>query len=285
MKRIGLFLITNLAVMLVLGIVLSVLQSYLGLRNGSIGNLLLLACVFGMGGSFISLVISKWMALRATGAQVIEQPRSPDEIWLVDTVKRQARAAGIGMPDVAIYDSPDINAFATGMSRDNALVAVSSGLLRAMSRDEAEAVMAHEITHVANGDMVTLTLIQGVVNTFVIFLARLIAQFIGDRDRGVLAYMATVFVLEMVFGIGASMIVAAFSRYREFRADAGGASLAGREKMIAALERLKVSHESTLQGQLTAFGINTGKKTMGELFMSHPPLEKRIEALRNSANL
>ena len=275
---------TNLAVMLVLGIVLSVLQSYLGLTRGSIGSLLLLAFVFGMGGSLISLAISKWMALRSTGAQVIEQPRSPDEIWLVETVKRQASNAGIGMPDVAIYDSPDINAFATGMSRNKALVAVSSGLLRAMSRDEAEAVLAHEVTHVANGDMVTLTLIQGVVNTFVIFLARLIASVIGDRDRGVFAYMATVFVLEMVFGIVASMIVAAFSRTREFRADAGGASLAGREKMIAALERLKVSHESTLQGQLTAFGINSEKKTLGELFMSHPPLEKRIEALRNSAS-
>jgi heat shock protein HtpX len=284
MKRIGLFLMTNLAVMLVLGIVLSVLQSYLGLTRGSIGSLLLLAFVFGMGGSLISLAISKWMALRSTGAQVIEQPRSPDEIWLVETVKRQASNAGIGMPDVAIYDSPDINAFATGMSRNKALVAVSSGLLRAMSRDEAEAVLAHEVTHVANGDMVTLTLIQGVVNTFVIFLARLIASVIGDRDRGVFAYMATVFVLEMVFGIVASMIVAAFSRTREFRADAGGASLAGREKMIAALERLKVSHESTLQGQLTAFGINSEKKTLGELFMSHPPLEKRIEALRNSAS-
>ena len=223
MKRIGLFLMTNLAVMLVLGIVLSVLQSYLGLTRGSIGSLLLLAFVFGMGGSLISLAISKWMALRSTGAQVIEQPRSPDEIWLVETVKRQASNAGIGMPDVAIYDSPDINAFATGMSRNKALVAVSSGLLRAMSRDEAEAVLAHEVTHVANGDMVTLTLIQGVVNTFVIFLARLIASVIGDRDRGVFAYMATVFVLEMVFGIVASMIVAAFSRTREFRADAGGA--------------------------------------------------------------
>lgn len=283
MKRIALFLMTNLAVVLVLGIVLSVLQSYLGLSRNSTGGLLLLAFVFGMGGSVISLAISKWMALRSTGAQIIEQPRSPTEIWLIDTVKRQARDAGIGMPDVAIYDSPDVNAFATGMNRNKALVAVSTGLINSMSREEAEAVLGHEVSHVANGDMVTLTLIQGVVNTFVIFLARIIASVIGDRERGAFAYMATVFALEMVFGILASTIVAWFSRQREYRADAGGARLAGREKMIAALERLKMSHESTLEGQLTAFGIN-GKKTMGELFMSHPPLEKRIEALRNTAS-
>lgn len=285
MKRIVLFLATNLAIMLVLGIVLSVLQSYLGLSRNSMGGLLLLAFVFGMGGSFISLALSKWMALRATGAQVIEQPRTQAETWLVETVKRQARAAGIGMPDVAIYDSPDINAFATGMKRDSALVAVSTGLLHNMNSDEAEAVLGHEVTHIANGDMVTLTLIQGVVNTFVIFLARVVAQFVGDRDRGVFAYMMTVFVLEMVFGIVASTIVAWFSRQREFRADAGGASLAGREKMIAALERLKASHESTLDGSLMAFGINGKSRTLGELFMSHPPLEKRIAALRNSASM
>lgn len=284
MKRIVLFLATNLAIMLVLGIVLSVLQSYLGLSRNSMGGLLLLVFVFGMGGSFISLMISKWMALRTTGAQVIEQPRTEVETWLVNTVKRQAQAAGIGMPDVAIYDSPDINAFATGMKRDSALVAVSSGLLYNMSRDEAEAVLAHEVTHIANGDMVTLTLVQGVVNTFVIFLARVVAGLIGDRDRGAFAYMITVFVLEMVFGIVASTIVAWFSRQREYRADAGGASLAGKEKMIAALERLKASHESTLDGQLVAFGINGKSKTLGELFMSHPPLEKRIAALRSSAS-
>lgn len=282
MKRIALFLITNLAIMLVLGIVLSVFQSYLGLTPNGTASLLLMCFVFGMGGSFISLAISKWMALRSTGAQVIEQPRSPTEIWLVDTVKRQARDAGIGMPDVAIYDSPDVNAFATGMSRNKALVAVSTGLLNSMSREEAEAVLAHEVTHVANGDMVTLTLIQGVLNTFVMFFARIIASAIGDRDRGALAHFAIVMVLQMVLGVLASLIVAWFSRQREFRADAGGASLAGREKMIAALERLKSSHESTLQGQLTAFGINSEKRSMSEFFMSHPPLEKRIEALRNS---
>ncbi|MBM3992442.1 MAG: protease HtpX [Planctomycetes bacterium] len=284
MKRVALFLMTNLAVVLVLGIVLSVLQSYLGLDRNSTAGLLLLAFVFGMGGSVISLAMSKWMALRSTGAQVIEQPRTELEIWLVETVKKQAREAGIGMPDVAIYDSPDVNAFATGMKRNSALVAVSTGLLHSMSRDEAEAVLAHEVSHVANGDMVTLTLVQGVVNTFVIFLARVVAGIIGDRERGALAYIATVFALEMVFGILASIIVAWFSRQREFRADAGGAALAGREKMIAALERLKSSHESTLQGQLTAFGIN-GKKSLGALFLSHPPLEKRIEALRNSASM
>jgi heat shock protein HtpX len=282
MKRIFLFLATNLAVMLVLGIVLSILQAYFGLRSNSTPGLLLMAFVFGMGGSFISLAMSKWMALRATGAQIIEQPRSATEIWLVDTIKRQAREAGIGMPDVAIYDSPDVNAFATGMKRNSALVAVSTGLLNSMSQSEAEAVLGHEITHVANGDMVTLTLIQGVVNTFVIFLARAIASVIGDRDRGGMAYFATVMVLQMVLGVFASMIVAWFSRQREYRADAGGANLAGREKMIAALERLKSSHETTLQGQMTAFGIN-GKTSVSEMFMSHPPLEKRIEALRNSA--
>ncbi len=284
MKRIVLFLATNLAIMLVLGIVLSVLQSYLGLSRNSMGGLLLLAFVFGMGGSVISLMLSKWMALRTTGAQVIEQPRTQVETWLLETVKRQAQEAGIGMPDVAIYDSPDINAFATGMKRDSALVAVSTGLLHNMSREEAEAVLGHEVSHIANGDMVTLTLIQGVVNTFVIFLARVVAQFIGDRDRGAFAYMMTVFVLEMVFGIVASTIVAWFSRQREFRADIGGAKLAGKEKMIAALERLKVSHESTLDGQLVAFGINGKSKTLGELFMSHPPLEKRIAALRESTS-
>lgn len=281
MKRIFLFLVTNLAVMLVLGIVLSILQAYFGLRSNSMPGLLLMAFVFGMGGSIISLMMSKWMALRATGAQIIEQPRSATEIWLVDTIKRQARDAGIGMPDVAIYDSPDVNAFATGMKRDSALVAVSTGLLNSMSQNEAEAVLGHEVTHIANGDMVTLTLIQGVVNTFVIFLARVIASLIGDRDRGGFAYFATVMVLQTVLGVFASMIVAWFSRQREYRADAGGASLAGREKMIAALERLKSSHESTLQGQMTAFGIN-GKTSMAEMFMSHPPLEKRIAALRGN---
>ena len=291
MKRVFLFLATNLAVMLVLSIVLSVLSSWLGVNRQGMGGLLLMAAVFGFGGSFISLLISKWVAKRSYGVQIIEQPRSEMEHWLLSTVTRQAQQAGIGMPEVGIYDSPEMNAFATGASRNNALVAVSSGLLYSMSRDEAEAVLAHEVSHVANGDMVTLTLIQGVVNTFVIFFARLVAGLISnflrsdDEEEGAgmggLAYMATVFVLEMIFGILASIIVMWFSRQREFRADAGSAKLAGRDKMIAALERLRQGHEPQLEGTMMAFGIN-GKRSVSELFMSHPPLEKRIEALRQN---
>ena len=291
MKRVFLFLATNLAVMLVLSIVLSVLSSWLGIDRQGMGGLLLMAAVFGFGGSFVSLLISKWVAKRSYGVQIIEQPRSEMEHWLLSTVTRQAQQAGIGMPEVGIYDSPEMNAFATGASRNNALVAVSSGLLYSMSRDEAEAVLAHEVSHIANGDMVTLTLIQGVVNTFVIFFARLVAGLISnflrsdDEEEGAgmggLAYMATVFVLEMIFGILASIIVMWFSRQREFRADAGSAKLAGRDKMIAALERLRQGHEPQLEGTMMAFGIN-GKRSVSELFMSHPPLEKRIEALRQN---
>ena len=289
MKRVLLFLATNLAVMLVLSIVLSVLSSWLGINRQGMGGLLLMAAVFGFGGSFISLLISKWIAKRSYGVQVIEQPRSEMEHWLLSTVTRQAQQAGIGMPEVGIYDSPEMNAFATGANRNNALVAVSSGLLYSMSRDEAEAVLAHEVSHIANGDMVTLTLIQGVVNTFVIFFARVVAGLISnflrsdDEEQGaglsVLAYMATVFVLEMIFGILASVIVMWFSRQREFRADAGSARLVGSNKMIAALERLRQGHEPQLEGSMMAFGIN-GKRSISELFMSHPPLEQRIEALR-----
>ena len=291
MKRVFLFLATNLAVMLVLSIVLSVLSSWLGIDRQGMGGLLLMAAVFGFGGSFVSLLISKWVAKRSYGVQIIEQPRSEMEHWLLSTVTRQAQQAGIGMPEVGIYDSPEMNAFATGASRNNALVAVSSGLLYSMNRDEAEAVLAHEVSHIANGDMVTLTLIQGVVNTFVIFFARLVAGLISnflrsdDEEEGAgmggLAYMATVFVLEMIFGILASIIVMWFSRQREFRADAGSAKLAGRDKMIAALERLRQGHEPQLEGTMMAFGIN-GKRSVSELFMSHPPLEKRIEALRQN---
>ena len=291
MKRVFLFLATNLAVMLVLSIVLSVLSSWLGIDRQGMGGLLLMAAVFGFGGSFVSLLISKWVAKRSYGVQIIEQPRSEMEHWLLSTVTRQAQQAGIGMPEVGIYDSPEMNAFATGASRNNALVAVSSGLLYSMSRDEAEAVLAHEVSHIANGDMVTLTLIQGVVNTFVIFFARLVAGLISnflrsdDEEEGAgmggLAYMATVFVLEMIFGILASIIVMWFSRQREFRADAGSAKLAGRDKMIAALERLRQGHEPQLEGTMMAFAIN-GKRSVSELFMSHPPLEKRIEALRQN---
>ena len=289
MKRIMLFLLTNLAVMLVLSIVLSIVFSVFGIDRNSMGGLLTLAAVFGFGGSFISLAMSKWMAKRSTGAVVIEQPRNATEQWLFTTVKNQSAQAGIKMPEIAIYDSPEMNAFATGMSRNNALVAVSTGLLRNMREDEVEAVLAHEVSHVANGDMVTLTLIQGVVNTFVIFMARLIAGAISNATRsndseepaqGGLAYMATVFVLEMIFGVLASIIVMWFSRKREYHADAGAARLVGADKMIAALERLRNNHESQLEGSMMAFGI-ANKPAASELFMSHPPLEKRIAALRS----
>ena len=288
MKRIVLFLATNLAVMLVLSIVLSVLSSFFGISTRGSGGLLLMAAVFGFGGSIISLLMSKWMAKRSYGVQVIEQPRSEIEYWLFNTVQRQAQQTGIGMPEVGIYDSPDMNAFATGANRNKALVAVSSGLLYNMSRDEAEAVLAHEISHVANGDMVTLTLIQGVVNTFVIYISRVLAGIVSNFMRsddeessatGGIAYFAISMVFELIFGILASTIVMWFSRQREFRADAGSAKLVGKDKMIAALERLARGHDSQLDGSMMAFGIN-GKTAMTELFMSHPPLEKRIQALR-----
>ncbi|WP_211824308.1 protease HtpX [Kistimonas asteriae] len=290
MKRIVLFLATNLAVILVLSIVLNLVYTMFGINRSSMSGLLVLAAVFGFGGSLISLFMSKWMALRSTGAQVIEQPRNATEKWLLDTVARQAQAAGIGMPQVAIYNAPDMNAFATGANRNNALVAVSTGLLNSMNADEAEAVLGHEISHVANGDMITLTLIQGVVNTFVIFLARLIAGAIDSAMRnnnedgqglGGFAYMGIVMVLEMVFGVLASVIVMWFSRQREYRADTGGANLAGRQKMIAALRRLQNNMEPQLEGSLMAFGIS-GKHGVAEWFMSHPPLEKRIAALQQA---
>jgi heat shock protein HtpX len=288
MKRIGLFLLTNIAIVVVLGVVLNVIMTVLGIPPRSTTGLLILAFVFGMGGSFISLAMSKWIAKRATGAQVIEQPRNATEQWLVSTVKRQAQQAGVGMPEVAIYDAPDINAFATGMDRNNSLVAVSTGLLNSMSQDEAEAVLGHEVAHIANGDMVTLALIQGVVNTFVIFLARVVGGIIDSAMRGDnentgpgLAYFGIVIVLEIIFGILASVIVMWFSRQREFRADTGGARLAGREKMIAALERLRRGTEpSHLPDQMAAFGINGKGSKLAQLFSSHPPLEERIAALR-----
>ncbi|MDX2298853.1 MAG: protease HtpX [Xanthomonadaceae bacterium] len=289
MKRILLLVATNFAVLLLLGIVLSILQSVFGVRLGNNGTLLVFAAVFGFGGAFVSLAISKWMAKRSTGAQVITQPRNELEAWLLNTVRRQAEAAGIGMPEVAIYEAPEINAFATGMRRDSSLVAVSTGLLRAMSRDEAEAVLAHEISHVANGDMVTMALLQGVLNTFVILLARIVGRAVdawisGNRDEGPsFAYYIIVFVLDMVFGLIASVIVMAFSRWREFRADHGGATLAGRQKMIGALERLAQTYGvSTLPNEVRAFGISGGVGSgLQRLFMSHPPLAERIAALRN----
>ena len=289
MMRILLLVATNLAVLVVFGIVLSILQAN-GVQLGNNGQLLLFAAIFGFGGSFFSLAISKWMAKRATGAQVIDQPRNEAETWLFNTVRRQAEAAGIKMPEVAIYDAPEINAFATGPSRNNALVAVSTGLLRAMDRDEVEAVLAHEVSHVANGDMVTMTLIQGILNTFVIFFARIVGRVIdawisGNResDGPSFAYYIIVFVLDILFGILASIIAMAFSRWREFRADAGGARLAGREKMVAALQRLAQTYgQSTLPNEVRAFGISGGVAGgFKRLFMSHPPLAERIERLRN----
>ncbi|WP_218418150.1 protease HtpX [Alteromonas lipotrueae] len=291
MKRVFLFLVTNLAVVLVLGIVLNIVFATFGIENRSMTGLLVFSAVFGFGGALISLAMSKWIAKRSTGAQVIDNPTTPTEHWLINMVSAQAKKAGIGMPEVAIYDSPEINAFATGMNKNNALVAVSSGLLNGMSEDEAEAVLAHEISHIANGDMVTLTLIQGVVNTFVIFLARVIAGAISNAARGSnngssalggFAYYGIVFVLEMLFGILASIIVMWFSRQREYRADAGSAKLVGRQKMIAALTRLKSNSESQLDGTMMAFGIS-GKSAFSELFMSHPPLDKRIDVLRRRA--
>ena len=290
MKRILLFLATNLAVVAVLSIVARVtgLDHWLAANGGSYQGLLAMAALFGFGGALISLAISKWTAKRAMGVQVIEQPTTADEQWLVNTVRALATQARIGMPEVGVFDSPLPNAFATGARRDAALVAVSTGLLRSMSRSEVEAVLGHEITHVANGDMVTLTLIQGVVNTFVIFLSRIVGSIVDrslSRDgegRGGIGYFVTVMVTQMVLGIAASMIVMWFSRRREFRADAGGAHLAGRNNMIAALERLKAAQEPSLPAQLAAFGIGGGPGTgLKRLFMSHPPLEERIAALRS----
>ncbi len=290
-KRIVLFVITNLAVLFVLNITMRLLgvDRMLAQSGGglNLSALLVFAAVIGFGGSLISLAMSKWSAKFMTGAKVIEQPRDAGEQWLVETVRRHAQQAGIGMPDVAIYDAHDINAFATGMNRNSALVAVSTGLLRNMTRDEADAVLGHEISHIANGDMVTLALIQGVVNTFVIFLSRIIGNIVDkvvfktERGNGP-AFWITSIIAELVLGILASTIVMWFSRRREFRADAGGAALAGREKMIAALQRLKQMHEPPqLPAQMRAFGISGGRAGgLARLFMSHPPLEERIEALR-----
>ncbi len=293
-KRIVLFLITNLAVVFVLNITMRLLgvDRYLQSSAGGLdlNSLLVFAAVIGFGGAFVSLAMSKWSAKFMTGAKVIETPANEGERWLVETVRRQAQKAGIGMPEVAIYNAPDVNAFATGMNKNSALVAVSTGLLNNMTRDEAEAVLGHEVSHVANGDMVTLALIQGVVNTFVIFLSRIIgnivdkAVFKTERGHGP-AFWITSIIAELVLGILASIIVMWFSRRREFRADAGGASLAGRQKMIAALERLKQAHQpSQLPDQIKAFGISGGQGWgIKRLFMSHPPLDERIAALRASA--
>ncbi len=290
-KRVALFLVVNIAVLMLLSITFSLL----GIRglldeqgvNLNLQALLVYASVIGMGGSFISLAISKWTAKKMTGARVIENPTDASEQWLVETVRQQAKAAGIGMPEVAIFDAPDPNAFATGARRDAALVAVSTGLLRNMNRDSVEAVLAHEVSHVANGDMITLALVQGVVNTFVIVLSRVIGHVVDrvvfktERGHGAGFWIVTI-VAQLVLGVLASVIVFWFSRQREFRADAGGARLAGRNKMIAALQSLQASvAEPHLPDQMAAFGISGGTRGgFARLFMTHPPLEERIEALQ-----
>ena len=289
MKRTLLFLATNLGIVLVLSVTMRLLgvEPYLNEQGLNLGSLLIFAAVMGMGGSFISLAISKWTAKRMTGARVIENPQTPNEIWLVETVRRQAQIAGIGMPEVAIFDSPAVNAFATGMSKNKALVAVSTGLLQTMTKPETEAVLGHEVSHIANGDMVTLALIQGVVNTFVMFLSRVIGYMVDklvfktQRGTGP-AFFVTMIIAEMVLGILASIIVMWFSRRREFIADSGGATLAGKPAMIAALERLKAQREpAPLPSRMAAFGISGGVSSgLKRLFMTHPPLEERIALLK-----
>ncbi|MGP1931298.1 MAG: protease HtpX [Arsenophonus sp. ET-DL12-MAG3] len=290
MMRIALFLLTNLAVMFVFGIILSLT----GIQRQSISGLMIMACLFGFCGSFISLLISKWMALRSINGKIITNPTTKIEHWLLDVIKYQANQVGIKMPEVAIYHSPDINAFTTGARRDSSLVAVSTGLLENMNLNEAEAVIAHEISHIANGDMVTMTLLQGIINTFVIFISRMIAQLVSglllnnnnnnenenENNQGnPMIYFIISMVLEIIFGILANVITMWFSRYREFRADAGSAHLVGKEKMIAALKRLKTSYEPKETNSIMAFCINGRSKYFNELFLSHPPLYKRIEAL------
>lgn len=292
MLRILLFLGTNLAIMLVLGIVCSIFgidRWAYGQAGINLTGLLAMCAVFGMGGAFISLAMSKTIAKWTTHAQVITEPQGANEIWLLNTVRQHADNAGIGMPEVALYDSPDMNAFATGMSRNHALVAVSTGLLQGMNREQISAVLGHEITHVANGDMVTLTLIQGVLNTFVMFLARILGTLIdsaigGNRENnrgGGMAYFLIVMLLQTVLGVLATIVVAWFSRWREFRADAGGAKLGGRAGMISALQALGGAHESGLPKAVQAFGIS-GNSGVARLFMSHPPIEERIAALRSA---
>jgi len=291
MKRIFLFLATNMAILLVLSVSMRLLgvEPYLNEQGLNLSSLLIFAAIIGFGGSFISLAISKWMAKKTVGARVIDQPRNTEEQWLIDTVTSQAREVGIGMPEVAIWESPEVNAFATGMNKNKALIAVSTGLLQQMSYKEVEAILAHEITHVANGDMVTLTLIQGVVNTFVLFLSRVIGHtvdrviFRTQNGHGP-AFWVTVIVADIVLGILASIIVMWFSRQREFRADSGGAQLAGKGSMISALEGLRRLHPEPLPDKMAAFGVSgDGAQGWKRLFMSHPPLETRIAALKTEA--
>lgn len=284
-----LFLATNLAVVLTFGVFLNIILPALGIQTGNMMGLLIFCMLFGVGGSFISLMLSKKMALMSVGGKVIDTPQNSEERWLVNTVARLAKQAGLPMPEVALYQSPDINAFATGSGKDKSLVAVSTGLLHSMNQDEREAVLAHELSHIANGDMVTMALIQGVLNTFVMFFARIVAEIISNAVRsnnqsgeglGFLARMGIIFVMEMVFGLIASVIAMWFSRQREYRADAGAGCLVGKEKMIAALQRLKQSQPSHLEGQLTAFGI-IGRPR--DLLSSHPSLDDRIRALQSAS--
>ena len=288
MKRIVLFLATNMAIVLVLSVTMRLLgvEPYLNANGLNLTALLIFAAVMGFGGSFMSLAISKWSVKRSLGVHVLENPASPTEVWLVDTVRRYAEKSGIRMPEVGVYDSPEVNAFATGMTRNSSLIAVSTGLLRNLTREEAEAVLGHEVAHAANGDMVTLALIQGVVNTFVMFLSRVIGHLVDrvvfktERGQGP-AFFVTMIVAELVLGVLASIIVMWFSRRREFVADAGGANLAGRRHMIAALERLAGLHPQPLPDKMAAFGIAGGVGSgLKRLFMTHPPLEERIAALK-----
>jgi heat shock protein HtpX len=288
MKRILLFVLTNFAILIVASVALRLLgfEPWLNARGINYSSLLVFGALIGFGGSFLSLAISKWMAKKMMGVQVIAQPRNETETWLVETVRRHAQAAGIAMPEVGYFESPEPNAFATGARRNSALVAVSSGLVNRMSRPEVEAVLGHEISHVANGDMVTLTLIQGVVNTFVFVVSRVIGDIVdrvvfrNERGHGP-AFWITTMIAQLVLAFLATMIVMWFSRQREFRADAGGARLAGRNSMIGALEALQRSHPGALPDRMAAFGISGGVgQGLKKLFMSHPPLDERIAALR-----
>lgn len=288
MKRILLFLVTNVAIVLVLSLTMRLLgvEPYLTANGLNLQSLLIFAAVMGFGGSFISLALSKWLAKKSMGVVVIEQASNQTESWLLGTVAKMSKEAGITMPEVGIFNSPEVNAFATGMSKNSSLVAVSTGLLNTMTREEAEAVIGHEVAHAANGDMVTLALIQGVVNTFVLFFSRVIGHtvdrivFKNEEGHGP-AFFITMIVSELVLGILASMIVMWFSRQREFRADAGGARLASRSAMIAALERLNSLHPAPLPDRMAAFGIaGGGNGGIKRLFMTHPPLEERIAALK-----
>ena len=288
MKRIALFLATNLAIVLVLSVTMRMLgvEPYLNANGLNLTSLLIFAAVMGFGGSFISLAISKWSVKRSMGVHVIDAPSNSTEVWLMETIRKYSAEAGIKMPEVGIFDSPEVNAFATGMSKNSSLIAVSTGLLQQMTRKEAEAVLGHEVSHAANGDMVTLALIQGVVNTFVMFLSRVIGHLVDkvvfktERGHGP-AFFVTMIVAELVLGVLASIIVMWFSRQREFRADRGGASLAGRQNMIAALERLNAMHPQPLPDKMAAFGIaGGGGSGIKRLFMTHPPLAERIAALK-----